>query len=1743
LIYILNRQENVLGVLSNKAPFSCPYYKDKHRENIQTGVHTYEFSVPASHKMAENLVTENFVIITDLDQKQQMFKIKRVRETTGSQGYDKNIFCEHVAVSELLIDIVRPTTLASVTLENALLYVLDGTIYSLGEVDYEGVQDIVFEDHVTVLQAIHMIVEKFAAEIQYEVIFKNGVIEQRLVHVTRRRGTETNYLFTYGKNLLEVERTETSENLVTALIGVGKKDSEGNAVDLVGINRMDSRGYYVPQSTDYMINEEALQEYGKNGKHIFGVFQDNEATNQVMLFDSTADELEIRSRPQVEYRFKVLLLERYTGYEGEKVRVGDTILAKDTMMKPIRAINSRIIELVRSYTNPEDDELILGDYRPVKLSSYSSIEKLRQKIEDNEAIWNSNKYTVSISSSGGDVFKNGTGSTDLRALVYYANKETDTSGESFQYNWTKLDLNGEFVENIPGKQISVTAADITEKATYSVDVLQGEEILGSSQITITEIFDGETGPQGERGEGFRWNLLRNTGLQEGTEYHYPYKTVTVDDTFKNDGLNTWKFESVDYPSLAFWSQDPDPIPANPGEVFSASSEIYIPANHGLDNSVTMEIQFFDEAGSRIDLSSVSADQSIVDEWQRLTLEGIVAPANTVTANARMVLAQNGLFWGAKQKFEKGDSASEYAPHPDDLIGEDGQSLYTWVKYADDELGTGMTDTPDGKEYIGFAYNQTSPTESSDPADYDWALIKGETGSQGIAGPPGADGESLYTWLKYADTPTSGMSDNPTGKAYIGLSYNNTSATESTNYADYDWSLVKGEKGSQGVQGPPGEDGQSLYTWVKYADDSSGTGMTDLPDGKAYIGLSYNNTSPNESTLPEDYTWALVKGETGSQGIPGEPGEDGVTYYTWLKYADTPTSGMSDDPTDKEYMGLSYNNLSPTESTNYGDYTWSKIKGEKGDTGSQGIPGPAGADGQSLYTWIKYADDAAGSGMSDSPTGKQYLGLAYNKTTPTESTDPLDYTWSKIEGPQGVQGPNGETYYTWIKYADTPTSGMSDSPTGKEYLGISYNNSTPTESTNYSDYSWSYIKGSKGDKGDSGIVPGTGAPSNPTIGQLWLDESQTTPVLKKWNGASWVNEQMAIEFLDPNTNEKITLNGTYIDGNGVYTGIISWNQGFGGNLQLGDENGKRGELVILDGEGGVKARLGSDGNAGFNEISVDLLNDARNVVYKTSPAHPNYHQPSGYIDIYVDGLRGSDVTGTGHREYPYATIQYAIDSIPRYLDHSVTIFIFPMKYDENIVVSGFKGEGTLTIKMLAWDCTHIRDWCSGSSANTGNHWVEIECIDQGTGNNVCLNKPIITNGSNNTSYPLTRIVDGVKDTSIYADAGSGSDRYVQIEFGSVHDLRGINIWKYWSDGRSYYGIKTEVYQSGYGWRQIWDGDNWAGRYRESSVGHKRTAYINGQIIFSSCDKVSMHYLTFDARSSGSTPVYAYNTMYADWRDIYAFGNGGVSYVYYAYASYVRVHDCEGNNSATAVLCAAYGSRVDLFELAGGDSPRGVFVYSSAQVAGNNDIPYGNSYAISTSTGGTSSVTAWTESGYRGLKGIYTKYEDPEPPPPPPPQEVVKSWWANSAANWRPDYSGQWNGYDGYPSQGAWNGWGPYRGYWFFGDSVRSAVAGKTIKRIRVYVTRLNSGGYSSGQRTIIRAHGYSSRPSSTTEPTYYGSSYGEATLSWGEGAWITLPSAMHSYFSSGGCRGIMVYYGSADYVKLSTSAKIEITYEE
>lgn len=61
-----------------------------------------------------------------------------------------------------------------------------------------------------------------------------------------------------------------------------------------------------------------------------------------------------------------------------------------------------------------------------------------------------------------------------------------------------------------------------------------------------------------------------------------------------------------------------------------------------------------------------------------------------------------------------------------------------------------------------------------------------------------------------------------------------------------------------------------------------------------------------------------------------------------------------------------------------------------------------ADMSASYTWVAYANDKYGSGISLSPIGKTYMGIAVNKTTPiVDISAPSEFSWVQMDSDQVV----------------------------------------------------------------------------------------------------------------------------------------------------------------------------------------------------------------------------------------------------------------------------------------------------------------------------------------------------------------------------------------------------------------------------------------------------------------------------------------------------------------------------------------------------------------------------------------------------------------------------------------------------------------------------------------------------------------------------------------------------------------------
>lgn len=368
--------------------------------------------------------------------------------------------------------------------------------------------------------------------------------------------------------------------------------------------------------------------------------------------------------------------------------------------------------------------------------------------------------------------------------------------------------------------------------------------------------------------------------------------------------------------------------------------------------------------------------------------------------------------------------------------------------------------------------------------------------------------------------------------------------------------VIGAYGNTGNTGATGATGVGIKSITEYyLASSSSSGVTTSTSGwttsvqatsssKKYLWnyevVTYTNDTKYTSSPVIIGTYG-DKGDTGPQGVQGPKGADGTPRYTWIRYADNASgSGISNSPTGKTYIGFAYNKTTATESNTPSDYTWSLIKGEKGD---QGVPGAKGADGKTTYTWIKYSDNSTGSGMYDTPKSTtQYIGIAVNKTTATESNTPSDYTWSKFKGDDGADGKGikstAVTYQVSTSGTTPPTGTWNSSipsVAANQYLWtrtvITYTDNTT--STSYSVGKMG-ANGAKGDKGDTGPAGADGDGIVSVSNTYQIGSSGTTAPTGSWSATVpspqkgkylWTKTVTTYKKSDPTTVYSVSYYGT------------------------------------------------------------------------------------------------------------------------------------------------------------------------------------------------------------------------------------------------------------------------------------------------------------------------------------------------------------------------------------------------------------------------------------------------------------------------------------------------------------------------------------------------------------------------------------------------------------------------------------------
>ena len=243
-----------------------------------------------------------------------------------------------------------------------------------------------------------------------------------------------------------------------------------------------------------------------------------------------------------------------------------------------------------------------------------------------------------------------------------------------------------------------------------------------------------------------------------------------------------------------------------------------------------------------------------------------------------------------------------------------------------------------------------------------------------------------------------------------------------------------------IRKPKQEPGSTATPWMPSASEVT------TADWPSHIG-QYTDFTQADSTKPSDYTWSLIRGNDGKDGLAGKDGvglrSTTVTYTISSSGTVTPTTGWTSQvPTLVKGQYLWTKTVwNYSDGTSESGYTVSYIA-KDGNNGHDGI---AGKDGVGIKTTtITYAGSTSGttaptsgwnSQVPNVPAG-QYL---WTKTVwaYTDNTIETGYSVGKMgnTGPAGPPGSNGE-----------PGKIVSDTEPSTRFKGLTWKYSGTTDLT-------------------------------------------------------------------------------------------------------------------------------------------------------------------------------------------------------------------------------------------------------------------------------------------------------------------------------------------------------------------------------------------------------------------------------------------------------------------------------------------------------------------------------------------------------------------------------------------------------------------------------------------------------------------------------------------------------------------------
>lgn len=205
-----------------------------------------------------------------------------------------------------------------------LKIITDGTRWEIGSVADVNNSDVYYY-FINKREGLSKIVKAFGIEVQFIYEISGNKITKRILNTYKQLGKETHKRYTYGSNVMTIEREEDRTSVSTAIVGLGKgvetdNGGYGRKLNLSGISWSVANGDPLdkPSGQLYLEMPKATEKYGlPDGRPRISTVTWDDCEDVNELINLTYQQLIANSKPALKYTVDIL--------DASELWLGDTV--------------------------------------------------------------------------------------------------------------------------------------------------------------------------------------------------------------------------------------------------------------------------------------------------------------------------------------------------------------------------------------------------------------------------------------------------------------------------------------------------------------------------------------------------------------------------------------------------------------------------------------------------------------------------------------------------------------------------------------------------------------------------------------------------------------------------------------------------------------------------------------------------------------------------------------------------------------------------------------------------------------------------------------------------------------------------------------------------------------------------------------------------------------------------------------------------------------------------------------------------------------------------------------------------------------------------------------------------------------------------------------------------------------------------------------------------------------------------